>query len=143
MNLETKTKERENQKSFPLLKQKSLSDLNLKKPPPLRPQTGQSLKKSSNTREGIFLETLRVFSLTQLIQFKLELFFQQQKEAGVQIDGLYDLFLEQIEKPLIELSLKQLNGNQLKTAKMLGINRNTLKSKIKLYGLKVKKDKFG
>ena len=34
------------------------------------------------------------------------------------------------EKPLIYQTLKYFNGNQIKTAKILGINRNTLRSKI-------------
>jgi DNA-binding protein Fis len=54
-------------------------------------------------------------------------------------NGLYNIVLEQVEKPLIELALKAYNGNQVKTALMLGINRNTLKKKIDNYKLKPKK----
>ena len=43
------------------------------------------------------------------------------------------------KRPLIELALKAYNGNQVKTAIMLGINRNTLKKKIDNYKLKPKK----
>ena len=64
---------------------------------------------------------------------------KQQKEAQVELSGLYNIVLEQVEKPLIELSLKAFNGNQVKTAIMLGINRNTLKKKIDNYKLKPKK----
>ena len=45
--------------------------------------------------------------------------------------GLYDRILKELEKPLISLSLTATKGNQIKTAKMLGINRNTLRKKIK------------
>lgn len=45
--------------------------------------------------------------------------------------GLYDRVLKELEKPLITLSLMATRGNQIKTAKMLGINRNTLRKKIK------------
>ena len=105
------------------------------------PAHQRSLKKEGvlEKEEESFLKKLHAYSLTECIQYKLKLFFQKQKEAQVQIDGLYDLILEQMEKPLIELSLKHLNGNQWKTAKMLGINRNTLKRKIQLHGLKIKK----
>lgn len=99
----------------------------------------ESLKE--NSKSDFIWEQLRFLSLEKLVQYKLELFFKQQKEACVQIDGLYDLILEQIEKPLIELSLKQLNGHQVNTAKMLGINRNTLKRKMNLYKLKNQKYK--
>ena len=41
------------------------------------------------------------------------------------------------EKPLIETTLHLFRGNQIKAAKCLGFNRNTLRSKIKLYGIEV------
>ncbi len=46
-------------------------------------------------------------------------------------------FYEPIEQALIEFGLENLKGNQLKTAKALGINRNTLKKKIKAYNLNI------
>ena len=45
--------------------------------------------------------------------------------------GLYNLIVSEIEKPLIEVCLKFTNGNQHKAAELLGINRNTLRKKIK------------
>ena len=39
--------------------------------------------------------------------------------------------LREVERPLIELSLSATRGNQLKAAKLLGLNRNTLRKKIK------------
>jgi len=45
--------------------------------------------------------------------------------------GLYDRVLKELEEPLITLSLLATKGNQIRTAKMLGINRNTLRKKIK------------
>ena len=45
--------------------------------------------------------------------------------------GLYDRVLKELEKPLITLSLLATKGNQIRTAKMLGINRNTLRKKIR------------
>lgn len=44
---------------------------------------------------------------------------------------LYRYFLEALEKPLIERVLERTYGNQLKAAKILGINRNTMRTKIK------------
>ncbi|MCU0665615.1 MAG: hypothetical protein MUF05_00755 [Candidatus Omnitrophica bacterium] len=44
---------------------------------------------------------------------------------------LYKSVLEAIEKPLIEHTLERTEGNQLKAAKILGINRNTMRAKIK------------
>lgn len=45
--------------------------------------------------------------------------------------ALYRNILESIEKPLIEYILDRTGGNQLKAARMLGINRNTMRAKIK------------
>ena len=43
--------------------------------------------------------------------------------------------ISQVERPLISLLLKQTKGNQQRTARILGINRNTLRKKIKTLGL--------
>ena len=57
----------------------------------------------------------------------------------VELNGLYNIVIEQVERPLLEIALKAHNGNQVKTAQMLGINRNTLKKKIDNYKIRVKK----
>lgn len=44
---------------------------------------------------------------------------------------LYKAVLEAVEKPLIEQTLERTEGNQLKAARILGLNRNTLRTKIK------------
>ncbi len=43
---------------------------------------------------------------------------------------LYKSLLDEVERPLLESVLEKTEGNQLKAAKILGINRNTLRSKI-------------
>ena len=93
---------------------------------------------SLNNSNHLFVANLQNVSLEKLVKSKLEVLFEQQKETDVELDGLYKIFIEQVEKPLIELSLKVNRGNQVKTANMLGINRNTLKKKIDNYKLKVK-----
>jgi len=52
---------------------------------------------------------------------------------------LYKSILEVIEKPLIENILKRTDGNQLKAARILGINRNTIRAKIKKLGINIEK----
>lgn len=46
-------------------------------------------------------------------------------------NGLHEVLLREIEKPLITVTLKRLKGNQVQVAKLLGMNRNTLRRKIK------------
>lgn len=45
--------------------------------------------------------------------------------------GLYERVIREIERPLIELSLAATAGNQIRAAKLLGLNRNTLRKKIR------------
>ncbi|MDP3731731.1 MAG: helix-turn-helix domain-containing protein [Candidatus Omnitrophota bacterium] len=51
---------------------------------------------------------------------------------------LYKYILEIIEKPLIERILERTEGNQLKAARILGLNRNTIRAKIKKLGINPK-----
>lgn len=46
-------------------------------------------------------------------------------------DGLYDRVIKEVEKPLLIAALAATNGNQIKASALLGINRNTLRKKIK------------
>lgn len=94
---------------------------------------------SLNHSDNLFVANLQSVSLEKLVKSKLEVLFQQQKEAQVELNGLYNIVLEQVEKPLIELALASYNGNQVKTAQLLGINRNTLKKKIDNYKIRVRK----
>ena len=45
--------------------------------------------------------------------------------------GMYDRIVHEVERPLIELCLAATSGNQIRAAKLLGINRNTLRKKIR------------
>jgi Fis family transcriptional regulator, factor for inversion stimulation protein len=92
-----------------------------------------------NSSDNLFVANLQAVSLEKLVKSKLEVLFQQQKEAQVELNGLYNVILEQVERPLLEIALRAYNGNQVKTALMLGINRNTLKKKIDNYKIRVKK----
>jgi two-component system, NtrC family, nitrogen regulation response regulator GlnG len=77
-------------------------------------------------------------SLEEIIHYKLEDYFERTKD--VDLDNLYSLVIERIERPLIELTLKKTRGNQIRAAHILGINRNTLRKKISDLRINVKKD---
>ncbi|HEX2591949.1 MAG TPA: nitrogen regulation protein NR(I) [Rhizomicrobium sp.] len=51
--------------------------------------------------------------------------------------GLYDRILQEIERPLISICLGATRGNQIRAAHLLGLNRNTLRKKIRDLGLEV------
>ncbi|MCX8507154.1 MAG: hypothetical protein ORN98_11165 [Alphaproteobacteria bacterium] len=52
-------------------------------------------------------------------------------QAHDKIDNLYELVQREVERPLINLALELNAGNQLKAASMLGLNRNTLRKKMR------------
>jgi two-component system nitrogen regulation response regulator GlnG len=50
--------------------------------------------------------------------------------------GLYERFLAEVERPLIQQALQATRGNQIRAAAVLGINRNTLRKKIQVLGIR-------
>lgn len=54
---------------------------------------------------------------------------------GCEIDDLYEVVLREIEAPLFAEVLRHCDGNQSRAAAMLGLNRATLRKKLKAYGL--------
>ncbi|MCE5313035.1 MAG: sigma-54 dependent transcriptional regulator [Nitrospiraceae bacterium] len=56
-----------------------------------------------------------------------------QKISRLESSDLYSTVISEVEKALVSIVLKETGGNQLKAAKILGINRNTLAKMIRLY----------
>ncbi len=77
--------------------------------------------------------TTREGPLAACVKSALERYFRQLD--GEKATDLYDLVLKQVEKPLLEVVMNHAQSNQCKAAEMLGINRNTLRKKLRLYGL--------
>ena len=50
--------------------------------------------------------------------------------------AIYNMVIACVEKPLIEVVLHRACGNQTHAAELLGMNRNTLRKKIRAYGIK-------
>ncbi len=73
-------------------------------------------------------------TLEQLIQAKLDECVRGlgSREAA----NLYELVLGLVERPLLRAVLRETGGNQLRAAALLGINRNTLRKKLRALGLK-------
>lgn len=63
-------------------------------------------------------------------------------EQGLPSAGLYDRILQEIERPLLSIALMECRGNQLRAAELLGLNRNTLRKKIKELGLSAERKQW-
>jgi len=69
-------------------------------------------------------------NLSQTVRLHLDQYFDYHDD-GMPPPGLYQRILREIERPLIQKVLQVTSGNQVKAAEMLGLNRNTLRKKIK------------
>ena len=96
-------------------------------------------RQSALSRRGIniddvdFITRLDQYSIEDVVELKISRFFDQ--IGTFYPDEVYDLIMSKVEKPLLTQILRRVGGNQVQAAKILGINRNTLRKKIKQYGL--------
>ena len=79
--------------------------------------------------------------LEQIIEERIREFTGRLGEAIESESNLHDLFLRQMEKPLIKIVMEATGGNQRKAAEILGINRNTLRKKLSSLSLLPRKKK--
>ena len=54
---------------------------------------------------------------------------------GQEVTDVYEMVLSEVEAPLLETVMAYVKGNQTKAAILLGLNRGTLRKKLKQYGL--------
>ena len=52
-------------------------------------------------------------------------------DADQPVENLYQTVLHEVEKPMIETTLRAVRGNQIQASKVLGLNRNTLRKKVR------------
>ena len=77
--------------------------------------------------------------LEDLVEQKLKDFLKRMKSSDSR--NLYGMLMTEFERPLIRLILKETQGNQVRAAELLGMNRNTLRKKIQ--ELKIPSQKNG
>ncbi len=97
-----------------------------------------------SSADKIFPDALppQIFKPGQGAHLSFESFLEEkladlvERMGGLERGDIYSLVLQRVEKPLISLVLKKTEGNQVRAAHLLGINRNTLRKKIKELGIK-------
>lgn len=72
-------------------------------------------------------------TLSSAVHEALERYFEQLD--GHEPDDLYRMVMEEVERPLLQCVMHHCGGNQTRAAHYLGINRGTLRKKLKQYGL--------
>jgi DNA-binding protein Fis len=89
-----------------------------------------------NGRPATFGDNL---GLEEYIQSKLSDFVKGMKSSAAR--NLHPMLISAVERPLITLALKETNGNQIQAARLLGMNRNTLRKKITQLRIPIKREK--
>ena len=90
-------------------------------------------KKTRARREPIVRPASRAVPLRTMTADALNSYFESLN--GHKPGQLYDLVLREVEEPLFKAVLDYAAGNQSRAADILGINRGTLRKKLKTYGL--------
>ena len=71
--------------------------------------------------------------LSECVKHAIEQYFEDLK--GEEPSNLHGFFINEVERPFLEVAMAHVNGNQTRAADILGINRNTLRKKLKQYKL--------
>jgi len=66
--------------------------------------------------------------IEECVRESLEAYFRDLR--GTEPDGLYDMVLRAVEKPLLDVVMQHAGHNQSRAAEWLGMNRNTLRKKL-------------
>lgn len=72
-------------------------------------------------------------SLRSSVESTMENYFHHLD--GQSVTDVYDMVLQEVEAPLLEIVMKNTRQNQTKAAELLGLNRGTLRKKLKRYSL--------
>jgi len=67
-------------------------------------------------------------SVAECVRTSLEGYIQDLR--GTEPDGMYNMMVNAVEKPLLEVVMRHAEHNQSKAAQWLGLNRNTLRKKL-------------
>jgi len=86
--------------------------------------------------EDLDIRHRQIKSIGKFIEDRLKGFMQ--KINRLERFNLYETVIPEVEKALISMVLRETSGNQVRAARLLGINRNTLRKKIQNLKIKIK-----
>ena len=72
-------------------------------------------------------------TLNEIVTNNLQKYFQNLD--GEAPSSIYDMVIDAVERPMLEVVMREAEGNQSRASEMLGINRNTLRKKLSQHGL--------
>ena len=104
--------------------------------------TGNDIIKNIAKTNNTFVSDLKTknaqdkISLGMSVEEHLKKFFKLHK-GKLPSSGLYNRIINEVERPLISICLNATKGNQIRASKLLGLNRNTLRKKIKELKIKI------
>ena len=102
----------------------------------------KELEKSISVRQQELEEIARPSeNLSHSIEGHIALYFRA-LDGDEPDSGLYDRILAEVERPLILATLHHTSGNQIKAAAILGLNRNTLRKKIRELNISTNRSEY-
>jgi len=93
----------------------------------------KALNTTSDCPELAVLPDQQHAPLNECVSNALKAYFEELE--GEPASNLYQMLMNEVEVPLLRATLEHTHGNQCRAAEILGINRGTLRKKIKQYGL--------
>jgi Fis family transcriptional regulator len=72
-------------------------------------------------------------SIDEAVARSLEKYFRDLE--GTPPNSIYQMVIHAVERPMLEVVMREAHGNQLRASEMLGINRNTLRKKLQNHGM--------
>jgi Fis family transcriptional regulator, factor for inversion stimulation protein len=93
----------------------------------------ESSTHTEQTESSVFASQEHSFTLRESVEIAMKNYFTQLDNE--QPRDIYELVLAEVEAPLMEAVMSYTQGNQTKASQVLGLNRGTLRKKLKAHGL--------
>ncbi|MEZ5659672.1 MAG: helix-turn-helix domain-containing protein [Burkholderiaceae bacterium] len=74
-------------------------------------------------------------SIDEVVTRSLERYLRDLE--GTNPQPIYDMVIDAVERPMLEVVMRHARHNQVRASEMLGINRNTLRKKLQHHGIRL------